>query len=137
MAEINTIIRKVFTQTEVTKHVNKNNSDHSILFEAIRLGMSIGDACTTENTRDSIKLLAKFIGIKEPNIRYVALDLLSKATPYHLSTYPNLISENLKVFLSGLKEPDVSIRKSALDNLFMLATEETSSEIINELLDHL
>lgn len=121
----------------MTKHVNKNNSDHSILFEAIRLGMFIGDACTTENTRDSIKLLAKFIGIKEPNIRYVALDLLSKATPYHLSTYPKLISENLKVFLSGLKEPDISIRKSALDNLFMLATEETSSEIINELLDHL
>lgn len=41
------------------------------------------------------------------------------------------------VFLSGLKEPDISIRKSALDNLFKLATEETSSEIINELLDHI
>jgi AP-2 complex subunit alpha len=43
----------------------------------------------------------------------------------------------LGVFLSGLKEPDISIRKSALDNLFKLATEETSSEIINELLDHI
>ena len=41
------------------------------------------------------------------------------------------------VFLSGLKEPDISIRKSALDNLFKLATEGTSSEIINELLDHI
>lgn len=41
------------------------------------------------------------------------------------------------MFLSGLKEPDISIRKSALDNLFVLCTEETSSEIINELLDHL
>jgi AP-2 complex subunit alpha len=39
--------------------------------------------------------------------------------------------------LKGLKEPDISIRKSALDNLFMLATEHTSAEIINELLDHL
>jgi AP-2 complex subunit alpha len=39
--------------------------------------------------------------------------------------------------LKGLKEPDISIRKSALDNLFMLATEHTSAEIINELLDNL
>jgi hypothetical protein len=39
--------------------------------------------------------------------------------------------------LKGLKEPDISIRKAALDNLFMLATEETSAEIINELLDHI
>ena len=39
--------------------------------------------------------------------------------------------------MKGLKEPDISIRKSALDNLFMLATEHTSAEIINELLDHL
>lgn len=117
--------------------MNKNNSDHSILFEAMRLGLSLGEASTKENIKDSISLLAKFIGLKEPNIRYTALDILSKATPYHLSTCPNLIQEHLNVFLGGLKEPDISIRKSALDNLFMLATESTSSEIINELLDHL
>lgn len=54
-----------------------------------------------------------------------------------MATYPNLLKENLTEFLRGLKEPDISIRKSALDNLFMLATEETSAEIINELLDHI
>jgi len=26
-------------------------------------------------------MMAKFIGIREPNIRYTALDILSKATP--------------------------------------------------------
>ncbi len=121
----------------MTKHVNKNNSDHGILFEAMRLGLNLGQASTKENIKSSIELLAKFIGLKEPNIRYTALEILSKATPFHLSVCPNLLQENLTVFLGGLKEPDISIRKSALDNLFMLATEETSSEIINELLDHL
>ncbi len=82
-------------------------------------------------------MMAKFIGIREPNIRYTALEILSKATPQHLITYPTLLKDNLNELLKGLKEPDISIRKAALDNLFMLATEETSAEIINELLDHI
>ena len=65
----------------MTKHVNKNNSDHSILFEAMKLAMSMGEAASKEIIKDSIQLLAKFIGLKEPNIRYTALDILSKATP--------------------------------------------------------
>jgi AP-2 complex subunit alpha len=41
--EIDRLVKKTFTSTEVTKHVNKNNSDHSILFEAIRLTMCMGN----------------------------------------------------------------------------------------------
>jgi AP-2 complex subunit alpha len=63
--------------------------------------------------------------------------LLSKASPQHLAMHPSLLQDNLKTLLTALKEPDISIRKNALDNLFLLATEQTSSEIINELLDHL
>jgi len=81
--------------------------------------------------------LVKFTGVKEPNIRYIALECLSKAQPFHLETCPRILNENLSIFLSGLKEPDISIRKSTVDSLFTLATNETSSEIINEFLDHL
>jgi len=63
----------------VTKHVNKNNSDHSILFEAIKLTMSMGELATPENIKSSIQLLVKYTGVKEPNIRYIALECLSKA----------------------------------------------------------
>jgi len=101
------------------------------------LALSLGEAALENIIRDSIKMMAKFIGIREPNIRYTALEILSKATPQHLVTYPTLLKDNLNELLKGLKEPDISIRKAALDNLFILATEETSAEIINELLDHI
>ena len=77
--EIDRAVRKTFNSTEVTKHVNKNNSDHSILFEAIKLTMSMGELATTENIKSSIQLLVKYTGVKEPNIRYIALECLSKA----------------------------------------------------------
>jgi AP-2 complex subunit alpha len=135
--EIDQLVKRTYTGTEVTKHVNKNNSDHSILFEAIKLTMRMGEYASKENIRTSILLLVKFTGVKEPNIRYIALECLSKAQPYHLETCPRILSENLNTFLSGLKESDISIRKSTVDSLFTLATSETSSEIINEFLDHL
>jgi len=34
---INDILLEIVTKTEVTKNVNKNNSDHSILFEAFHI----------------------------------------------------------------------------------------------------
>lgn len=135
--EIDSLIKRTYASTEVTKHVNKNNSDHSILFEAIKLTMRMGEYASKENIRSSVLLLVKFTGVKEPNIRYIALECLSKAQPFHLETCPRILSENLNTFLSGLKEPDISIRKSTVDSLFTLATSDTSSEIINEFLDHL
>lgn len=86
---------------------------------------------------DTVKLLSKFIGINLPNIRFTALELLSKASPYHLAQYPDLVKDSLKTLLSGLQQPDISIMKLALDNLFLLANEATAYEIINELLDFL
>ena len=77
--DIDRIVKKTFNSTEVTKHVNKNNSDHSILFEAIKLTMSMGEYASMENMKSSIQLLVKYTGVKEPNIRYIALECLSKA----------------------------------------------------------
>lgn len=130
-------MRKVFNSTEVTKHVNKNNSDHSILFEAMRLTLMMGEEAKKENVTETVQLLAKYVSLKENNIRFLALDLLTKTMPVHLQHVPNLLKDNLNSFLICLRESDITVRKAALDNLFQMATEESSSEIINELLDHL
>ena len=37
VGRLNEVLERILTRTEVTKSVNKNNSDHSILFEAINL----------------------------------------------------------------------------------------------------
>jgi AP-2 complex subunit alpha len=127
----------VFKYVQVTKHVNKNNSDHSILFEAIRLVLKYDQYIEPDTRSDTVKLLARFIAVSEPNIRYLALELLARLKPVHLKCEPYLMKQNLGVFLSALKEPDVSIRKTALDSIFTLCTQEVAGEVVNELLDHL
>jgi hypothetical protein len=54
--------------------------------------------------------------VKEPNIRCLALEALTKTKPHHITV--KKMKENLPILLSGLKEPDLSIRKRCLDTLF-------------------
>ena len=121
----------------MTKHVNKNNSDHSILFEAIRLAIMYEHNVPRQTRADTVKLLSKFIGVKEPNIRYLALESMSKLKPIHLESDRDLVKTNLETFFSGLKEKDISIRRRALDTIFELCNQDVAGEVVNELLDHL
>ena len=41
--EIHSAVRKIFKSTEVTNNKNKNNADHSILFEAIAVVLKYGE----------------------------------------------------------------------------------------------
>lgn len=137
LSAINGQIKRIYKYVEVTKHVNKNNSDHSILFEAINLAIYYEHHVPRQTRIETVKLLAKFIGVKEPNIRYLALESLSQLKPIHLETDRNLIKDNLETFFSGLKEKDISIRKRALDTIFYLCNQDVAGEVVNELLDHL
>jgi len=137
LSAVNGQIKRIYKYVEVTKHVNKNNSDHSILFEAINLAIYYEHHVPRQTRIETVKLLAKFIGVKEPNIRYLALESLSQLKPIHLETDRNLIKDNLETFFSGLKEKDISIRKRALDTIFYLCNQDVAGEVVNELLDHL
>ena len=63
-------------------------------------------------------LLGTFIEVKEPNIRYLALDTLGKVQKICLDK--NLLTEHLKVVLSSLRDTDISIRRRSLDLMFGL-----------------
>lgn len=78
LSKINNILTEIVNKTEVTKNVNKNNSDHSILFEAINLVIHYKNASSEALRKDIVTLLGKFISVKEPNIRYLALETMSQ-----------------------------------------------------------
>ena len=77
LSKINNILTEIVNKTEVTKNVNKNNSDHSILFEAINLVIHYKNSSSETLRKDIVTLLGKFISVKEPNIRYLALETMS------------------------------------------------------------
>jgi AP-2 complex subunit alpha len=85
------ILNKIIKKTEVTKTVNKNNADHGILFEAANLIITYRNAIPNDLSKETITLLGVFITVREPNLRYLALESMCRfaATP----TSTRIISE--------------------------------------------
>jgi AP-2 complex subunit alpha len=86
LTKINEILMDIVNKTEVTKNVNKNNSDHSILFEGINLIIHYKNAAYEVLRKDIVNLLGKFISVKEPNIRYLALETMAKLSGIHVGS---------------------------------------------------
>lgn len=133
--QINEIMMKIMNRTEVTKNVNKNNSDHSILFEVFNLIIHYGDSSYEILREDTIKLLGQYIDVREPNIRYLALETMSRMSS--IDRKSKLIRKFVKVFFKNLRDKDISIRKIALNSLFSLCDAQMSGEVVNEILDYL
>jgi AP-2 complex subunit alpha len=60
---------------------------------------------------------------------------MSKLSGIHISS--NLIKEHLQTILVSLRDPDISIRRRALDLMFCLCDQKSATEVVNELLDYL
>lgn len=65
-----------------------------------------------------MELLLKFIQVREANIRYLALDLLAKLPEQMLLQYK--VGDHLNTILVSLKDHDLSIRRRALDLMFVI-----------------
>lgn len=63
----------------------------------------------------------------------MALESLAKF--HDTSAAEGLIKEHLKTILAGLNERDVSIRRRALDILYIMCTPATADKIVNKLLN--
>jgi len=77
ITKINDVLSNILAHTPVTKNVNKNNASHAILFEAMKLIIIYKDIVNKVLKSQSIALLEMFITVKEPNIRYLALECVA------------------------------------------------------------
>ena len=129
------MIHIIISRTDIDHVTSKNNASYSILFEAINIAIHYKDLTTSNNRREVLALLCKFIGVKEPNIRYLALEALTRFQGTTIVDF--IIKEYYKVVFISLRDSDISIRKRALEVLFTLCNKEYSTQIINELVLYL
>ena len=54
------------------QNVNKSNAHHAIIFEAVALALAT--EADEEILGQAVSLLAKFINVREPNIKYLGLE---------------------------------------------------------------
>ena len=121
--QINDILAQVSTNTDSAKNVG-----NSILYESV---LTILDIEADSGLRVlGVNILGKFLTNKDNNIRYVALNTLIKV----VAVEPNAVQRHRNTILECLRDPDISIRRRALDLSFTLINEGNVRVLIRELL---
>merc|ERR1719253_1602366 len=132
---LNQIVNKILTETDVSDSINKSNADHAILFEAVNLIVAWGSAGPLPLREGAMRLLGKFISVREPNIRYLGLMTMAKLAQIDGSVEG--AKKHQATVLVSLKDADISVRRRALDLLFVICDTDNAERIVDELVAHL
>ncbi|XP_022729205.1 AP-2 complex subunit alpha-2-like isoform X2 [Durio zibethinus] len=127
------VLQRMLMGTDVVKNVNKNNASHAVLFEALAFVMHL-DA-EKEMMSQCVALLGKFIAVREPNIRYLGLENMTRMLM--VTDVQEIIKRHQAQIITSLKDPDISIRRRALDLLYGMCDVTNAKDIVEELLQYL
>jgi AP-2 complex subunit alpha len=128
------VLRRILSRPSPGKGA-KNNATYAVLIETVNLVISYGKRADLKLKEQAIQLLAKFISVSEPNIRYIGLDSLYRLV--RLEGDVDAIKQHKNTVLFSLKDTDNSVRRRALDLLFSMCDSENALEIVGELVNYL
>ncbi|KAJ0960403.1 hypothetical protein J5N97_007947 [Dioscorea zingiberensis] len=123
---MNDILAQVATKTESNK-----NAGNAILYECVETIMGI--EATSGLRVLAINILGRFLSNRDNNIRYVALNMLMKA----VAVDAQAVQRHRSTILECVKDSDASIRKRALELVYLLVNETNVKPLTKELVDYL
>lgn len=111
------LLGKLLNGTELVgdKTGSARNAYHMVLMEAIKLVIHLQQ--TPDLLESSSKILSLFLQEKSSNLRYLALDAFNALA--QISTTANqMVKKQQDLVTSALQDPDISIRRRALDLVY-------------------
>ncbi|GBG64377.1 hypothetical protein CBR_g41578 [Chara braunii] len=120
------ILAQVATNTESNK-----NAGNAILYECVQTIMAVESISGLRVL--AINILGRFLGNRDNNIRYVALNTLVKV----VAVDTQAVQRHRQTIVECVKDSDVSIRRRALELVYALVNEHNVKTLTKELLEYL
>jgi AP-1 complex subunit gamma-1 len=124
--QMNDVLAQVATNTETTK-----NAGNAILYECVSTIMDVESDSSLRVL--AVNILGRFLLNRDNNIRYVALNSLTKVVSEDIGA----VQRHRNTIVDCLKDPDISIRQRALDLIYQLVNESNVINLTTELLNYL
>eukprot|EP00835_Amoeboradix_gromovi_P004340 NODE_332_length_10744_cov_0.374072.p1 type:complete len:783 gc:universal NODE_332_length_10744_cov_0.374072:6298-3950(-) len=124
--QMHDILAQVATKTDSSRNVG-----NAILYETSRTILEIQSDSSLRVL--GINILGKFLTNKDNNMKYVALQTLSKCVEQDMKA----VQRHRTIIVECLKDPDTSIRRRALDLSFTLINPSNIKPMMNELVGFL
>ncbi|TMW63599.1 hypothetical protein Poli38472_002540 [Pythium oligandrum] len=123
---MNDVLAQVATNTETAK-----NAGNAILYECVQTIMTI----ESDNGLKvlAINILGRFLLNRDNNIRYVALNTLSKVIVDDAAA----VQRHTNTIVDCLKDPDTSIRQRAFELVYALVNSSNIQPLAREMLNYL
>lgn len=135
--EMNDVLAQVATNTDSSK-----NAGNAILYECVQTIMGIESEDGLQVL--AVNILGRFLLNRDNNIRYVALNTLSRTIEQqgHVpsdsgSSASSALQKHRSTVVDCLKDPDISIRQRALELIYHLVNHENVESLTAELLNYL
>lgn len=131
LEHLSEILTKILLKNEQQNETsNKSNAENSILFEAINLVISYGADAPTFLKEKAADILGKFISVKDANTRYLGLEAMTRLAKID---GPGSVQSHQQVVIDSLKDADYSVKKKALNLLYVLSDITNAKEVVEEL----
>lgn len=106
--------------------------DHGILFEAIKLVIHYQKDLPQDMIVEVLDFLSIFLSLREPNLRYLALDNICH---FHQSPQAErILDQHLGTVLANLRDKDISIKRRALDILYLMSGPKLAKIVVKSML---
>jgi len=127
------VLTRILGDTHPVKNINRNNTMHAILFEAIRLIIELN--FEQELLPQAAGLLGRFVSMKDSNMKYLGLESMTALSKLQNGNSYIQRHQNTITFLLG--DADISIRRRALDLAYEMCDQSNVQKLVEQLLEHL
>jgi len=124
--EMNDLLANISTNTDTSK-----NTGNAVLYELVRTIIKIESSSGLKSLGSNI--LGKFLTNRDNNYKYIALNTLQEVG----KTDINSVQKHKGTILDCLKDNDVSVKRRALDLIYVIINQGNIKQIVKECLNFL